>query len=81
MRAGSRYSRGLSFADNPWGEKAHQLVRTTSRLDDVHWGTIKEHAFAYIGATGEESDEEFAGLDDDARDAALNPHAFIELDW
>ena len=83
MRAGSRngHSHGLSFADNPWGEKARQFVRTTSHLDDMRWGMIKEHAFAHIGVSGEESDEGFAGLDNDVRDATLNPHAFIDLDW
>ena len=79
VRGGSRYSRGLGFVDNPWGEKARQLVKTTYRLDDTHWGMIKEHAFAHINITGKESDEEnqgITGFDDDT-----NPHAVIELDW
>ncbi|KAN0107510.1 hypothetical protein V8E52_010028, partial [Russula decolorans] len=79
VRAGSRYSQGLGFVDNPWGEKARQLVKTTCRLDDTHWGMIKEHAFAHIGIGGEESDEGIAGFDDDTSGANL--HAIINLDW
>jgi len=78
VRAGSRYSRGLGFVDNPWGEKARQLVKTTCCLDDTHWGMIKEHAFAHIGTGGEESDEGIAGFDDDTSGANL--HAIIDLD-
>jgi thioesterase domain-containing protein len=78
VRAGSRYSRNLGFVDNPWGEKARQLGRTTCRLDDNHWGMIKEHAFAHIGTAGEESDEAGASFNDGE---AMNPHAHIELDW
>jgi hypothetical protein len=76
VRAGSHYSQGLGFVDNPWGEKACQLGKTTCHLDDTHWGMIKEHAFVHISATGEESDE---GIDDAGE--AMNPHALIELDW
>jgi len=79
VRGGSRYSRGLGFVDNPWGEKARQLVKTTCRLDDTHWGMIKEHAFAHI-STGEESDEGISGFDDDTG-KAMSLHAIIELDW
>lgn len=77
MRAGARYSRGLGFVDNPWGEKARQLVKTTCRLDDTHWGMIKEHALAHIGAAGDDSEEGIPGFDDEA----MNSHALIELDW
>ncbi|KAN0112043.1 hypothetical protein V8E52_007960 [Russula decolorans] len=59
--------------------KARQLVKTTCRLDDTHWGMIKEHAFAHIGTGGEESDEGIAGFDDDTSGANL--HAIIDLDW
>lgn len=80
VRAGSRFNRGIGFVDNPWGEKARKLGRTTSRLDDVHWGMIKEHASVHIGTAGDQSDEGIAGLDD-ASEATLNPHGFIDLDW
>ena len=80
MRAGSRYSCSLGFVDNPWGEKACQLGRTTCRLDDTYWGMIKEHAYAHIGTAGDESDDGIAGFDDNASEA-MNPHVLIELDW
>jgi hypothetical protein len=54
-------------------------VPFASRLDDTHWGMIKEHAFAHIGTGGEESDEGIAGFDDDTSGANL--HAIIDLDW
>jgi hypothetical protein len=75
VRAGSRYTRGLGFVDNPWGEKVCRLGRTTSRLDDTHWGMIKEHASAHLGAPGEETDERISGFDE------VNMHAYIDLDW
>jgi hypothetical protein len=76
VRAGSRHTRGhgLGFVNNPWGEKARQTGKATSRLDDMHWDMIKEHAYAHIGAAGDDSDE-IAG------NAASNPYAFIDLDW
>ena len=73
VRAGSRYSRGLGFIDSPWGEKARQLVKTTSRLDDTLWGMIKESASAHLSVADEESDDDVI--------EALNPHAYIDLDW
>jgi len=79
VKGGSRHSRGLGFVDNPWGEKARQLVKTTCRLDDTHWGLIKEYAFAHISMGGEDSDEGVAGADDD--NGATDPHAILVLDW
>jgi hypothetical protein len=76
-RAGPRNPRSLGFVDHPWGEKSRQIGRTTSRLDDTHWDMIKEHAYAHIGAAGDESD---TSLNDDGSEP-LNLHAFINLDW
>ena len=78
VRAGSRHARSLGFIENPWGQKTRQLVRTTSRLNNTHWGMIQEHAYAHISTRGEELDE---GFNDDADEAISNPHAFIDLDW
>ena len=79
MRAGSRFTRGLGFVDNPWGEKARQLVKTTCHLNDTHWGMIKENALARISTAGEDSEEGIDGLDDNGGDA-MNPHALVQLD-
>lgn len=77
VRAGARYSRGLGFVDNPWGEKTRQLVKTTCRLDDTHWGMIKEHALAHVSAAGDDSEE---GMADNGGEA-MTLHALIDLDW
>ena len=81
VRAGSRYTRGLGFVDKPWGEMARQVGRTTIRLNDKHWDMIKGHAYAHIDVAGDDSEEGIAGLNNDASEAASNPHAFIDLDW
>jgi hypothetical protein len=77
----SRYTKGLGFVDNPWGEKARQIGRSTSRLNDKHWEMINEHAYAHIGVVGDDSEEVIAGPNNDADDPASNPHAFIDLSW
>jgi hypothetical protein len=68
-----------NFTDKIWGEKACQLVKSTSRLDDTHWPMIKVHASMFYSNIESEDEEGEGVLEDD--DPVSNPHAYIALDW
>ncbi|KAI0282251.1 hypothetical protein BC826DRAFT_1110850 [Russula brevipes] len=88
MRQGDRVSvaddqstrgKANNFTDKIWGEKARQLVKSTSRLDDTNWPIIKAHASVFYNNI-ETEDEEGESALEDVDDPVSNPHAFIVLD-
>ena len=74
---GSQLVRRLGFIDNPWGEKARLLTKSTSRLEDKHWAMIMAYSATYISGY---SDDE-GSADEKGYGTETQPHAFIELDW
>jgi hypothetical protein len=79
-QSGRSASKLNNFTDKTWGEKACQLVKSTSRLDDTHWPMIKAHASEFYSNV-EIDGEEGEGISENGDNPVANPHAFITLDW
>ena len=74
------HGRGLGFSENIWGNMAREFVRSTQRLQAMHWMAITVECSKYwcgIPASDFESDENPC----DEGHQRVNPRACIEIDW
>ena len=72
--------RGLGFSENIWGNTACEFMRSTQRLQDMHWTAISVEYSKYwcgIPASDFESDKNPC----DKSHQRVNSCACIEIDW